>query len=192
MRSHLDGNSPRVSTPPNAFDPAFLAQVEDQNETLTASEADLAGPWKVEPVPGHPGAVAVLREWESLEKGDLPEAVFLHAELAELCAAGLPLVEREPLFSLEEEIDLAAPVCAGQPIRAVFGEQGPAVCGWLRRYNPGVTMVLHVLEGLARSPRQLAAVNGVAGSGALRQVGRILAERWSPCSRSLEDGRLDR
>jgi hypothetical protein len=120
-------------------------------------------------------------------EGGLPEAVFLHEELAELCVAGLPLVEREPLFSLEEVADPAAPVCAGQPIRAVFGEKGPAVCGWLRRYNPGVTTVLHVLEGLARSPRLLAAVNAVAGSGALRQVGRILAERRS----AGEDGRRD-
>jgi hypothetical protein len=150
MRSHHDGTSPRVSTAPNAFDPAFLARVqEDDNEPLTAAEADLAGPWKVEWVPGHPGAVAVLREWESLDKGDLPEAVFVDPEIAELCAAGLSLVEREPLFSLQDQLDPAAPVCPGHPVTAVFGEQGPAVCGWLRRYHPGVTAVLHVLEGLA-------------------------------------------
>jgi hypothetical protein len=187
MRSPEQFTSRSVPTPPNAFTPAFLERLQGEDETLTASEADLAGPWKVEPVPGHPGAVALLREWESLAKGDLPEAVFLHQELAELCAAGLPLVEREPLFSLEEAIDPAAPVCAGHPVRAVFGEQGPAVCGWLRRHNPGVTAILHVLEGLARSPRQLAAVNAVAGGEALRQVGRILAERWDEG----EAGQLD-
>jgi hypothetical protein len=188
MRHRSDVNSPRVSTPPNAFDPSFLALVEGQDETLTASEADLSGPWKVVPVPGHPGAVAVLREWESLEKGDVPEAVFVHEEIAELCAAGLPLVEREPLFSLDDASDPRAPLGPGYPVRAVFGEQGPAVCGWPRRCNPGVTAVLHVLEGLARSPRQLAAVNGVTGSGALRQVGRILAERWSGGEDGLQEG----
>jgi hypothetical protein len=189
MRSHHDGISPRVSTAPNAFDPAFLARVqEDDNEPLTAAEADLAGPWKVEWVPGHPGAVAVLREWESLEKGDLPEAVFVHPEIAELCAAGLSLVEREPLFSLQDQLDPEAPVCPGHPVTAVFGEQGPAVCGWLRRYHPGVTAVLHVLEGLARSPRQLAGVNAVAGSGALHQIGRLLAERWAAGEATQQDG----
>jgi hypothetical protein len=180
MRTTDHGNSRAASTtPPNAFDPAFLALVQEREETLTAAEADLSGPWKVEPVPGHPGAIAVLREWESLAKGDLPEAVFLHEEIAELCAAGLPLVEREPLFSLHEVADPAAPVCPGHPVVAVFGEQGPAVCGWLRHHHSGVTAVLHTLEGLARSPRQLAAVNAVAGGGALRQMGRILAERWA-------------
>jgi hypothetical protein len=186
MRSPGNSISRSVPTLPNAFTPAFLDRVQGEEETLTASEADLAGPWKVERVPGPPGVYAVLREWESLERGDLPEAVFLHREIAELCAAGLPLVDREPLFSQEEEIAPAAPVCAGHPIRAVFGEQGPAVCGWLRRFHPGVTAVLHVLEGLARSPRQLAAVNGVAGGEALRQVGRILAERWSEEARQLD------
>jgi hypothetical protein len=82
----------------------------------------------------------------------------------------------------------AAPLCAGHPIRAVFGDQGAAVCGWLRRYHPGVTAVLHVLEGLARSPHLLAAVNAVAGGGALRQVGRILAERWGEGEASSLDG----
>jgi hypothetical protein len=96
-------------------------------------------------------------------------------------------IGREQLFSLAEGIAPAAPVCDGHPIRAVFGEQGAAVCGWLRRYHPGVTVVLHVLEGLARSPRLLAAVAGVAGGEALRQVGRILAERWG----EEEAGRLD-
>jgi hypothetical protein len=40
---------------------------------------------------------------------------------------------------------------------------------------------------LTRSPRLLAAVAGVAGGEALRQVGRILAERWG----DVEAGRLD-
>jgi hypothetical protein len=103
MRDPHDGNSPRVSTtPPNAFDPTFLARVQEGDEPLTAAEADLAGPWKIEPCLDHPGAVAVLRAWESQEKGDLPEAVFWHDETATLCAALLPLIEREPLFHLHD------------------------------------------------------------------------------------------
>jgi hypothetical protein len=39
------------------------------------------------------------------------------------------------------------------------------LCGWLRNHHSGVTAVLHTLEGLARAPRALAAVNTVAGGG---------------------------
>jgi hypothetical protein len=188
MRSHLDGTSTGVSTPPNAFDPAFLAQVEDCSEPLTASEADLSGPWKVERVPGHPGTVAVLREWECLEKGDLPAAVFLHPETAALFTTALPLAVRESLFSLGEQEEAMAPVCAGHPITRMFGDQGPQVCGWLRQFHPGLIAVLHVLEGLVRNPRLLAEVNRVAGAGVLRQVGRCLAERLAdPEAEGLDD-----
>jgi hypothetical protein len=65
------------------------------------------------------------------------------------------------------------------------------VCGWLRRHHPGVTAVLHVLEGLARLPRQLAAVHAVAGGGALRQVGRILGKKWAERWGEEEAGRQD-
>ena len=171
-----DGSS--VPAPrPNAFSTEFLEQLRDTPEPLTASEADLAGPWKVEPVPGHPSTYAVLREWESLERGDLPEAVFLDEETAALCAAGLPLFDRELLFHLTQEAQRDAPVAAGHPLSAVYGEQGPRVCGWLRHFNLEIVIGLHLLEALIRQPRSLAEVNLAAGPGALEQVGRYLAER---------------
>jgi len=67
MRTVHDGTSTAVPTPPNAFAAAFLTQVQAEEEPLTASEADLAGPWKLEPLhpaAGWPGVVAVLRAWE--------------------------------------------------------------------------------------------------------------------------------
>jgi hypothetical protein len=177
-----DGSSVPAPRPnrPNAFAPEFLEQLRDTPEPLTAAEADLAGPWKVEPVPGHPGSYAVLREWESLERGDLPEAVFLDEETAALCAAGLPLSHRELLFHLAEVEQRDAPVAAGSagyPVSAVYGEQGPRVCGWLRHFNLQLVRDLHLLEALVRRPRSLAEVNLAAGGGALDQVGRFLAER---------------
>jgi hypothetical protein len=33
-------------------------------------------PWKIEPVPEKPGAVAILRQWEDVESGDPPVAVL--------------------------------------------------------------------------------------------------------------------
>jgi hypothetical protein len=177
MPSHRDGSSSRVPTRPNAFAPEFLEQLHESPEPLTAAEADLAGPWKVETIAGPPGVFAVLREWESVERGDDPEAVFLDKETAALCAAVLCLIDREPLFQLDGEPAPDAPVAGGFPVAAVFGEQGSRVCGWLRRFNPQVVEALHLAEGLVRTPRSLAEVNLAAGGGALAQVGRLLAER---------------
>ncbi len=176
MRRQSDSSS-RVPTRPNAFSTEFLEQLHDSPEPLTAAEADLAGPWKVEAIPGPLGGFAVLREWESPERGDEPEAVFVDHETAGLCAAILCLIGREPLFHLGEEPSPGAPVAGGYPVAAVFGEQGMRVCGWLRRFNPQVVEALHLAEGLVRTPRSLAEVNLAAGGGALSQVGRYLAGR---------------
>ncbi|HZF10983.1 MAG TPA: hypothetical protein VFE33_19510, partial [Thermoanaerobaculia bacterium] len=64
MRSRPDSTSPSVSPLDNAFTPVYLAYLREHEEVLTASEAEMAGPWKEEPVAGKPGAVAVLRVWE--------------------------------------------------------------------------------------------------------------------------------
>jgi hypothetical protein len=177
--SAADGTSVSTPTPPNAFDAAFLTQVQAEEEALTASEADLAGPWKLEPLhpdAGWPGAVAVLRLWESLDKGDIPEAVFLHQETGTLCVALLSLLEREPLFHLHDQPAAAAPLAGGYPLVAMFGQQGPMVRGWLRRFHPEVAAGLHLLEGLVRSPFHLATVGDSAGGAALTLFGRLLAE----------------
>jgi hypothetical protein len=172
MRTSQECTSRRVSTPPNAFSPEYLEEVRGQNEPLTAAEAEFAGPWKVEPVAGRPGLLAVLRQWESLEAGDEPFAYFWHEEQARRCAAILPAVGREPLFSLGDE-----PAPEGFPLLHVYGEQGPQVCGWLTRSHPEVLAALHVAEVLARRPVDLAEIAATAGGGALHQIGGILAQR---------------
>ncbi len=179
MPSLKDSTSASVPTPPNAFAPTFLAQLQINGESLTAAEAEMAGPWKRDPVPGHPGAVAVLRAWEEQEQGDGPQGVFRHEETAALLSALLPLVDREALFHLSEmpDPDPDAPLPGGYPVIATFGEQGPAVSGWLPRYHPGVVVALHLLEALIRAPQSLAEVLVAAGPGTLAQVGRYLAAR---------------
>ncbi len=176
MRSRNDSSS-RVSTPSNAFSPDFLEALQAGEEPLTASEADLAGPWKREAVPGQPGAVAVLRDWENQDEGDVPEVVFRHEERAALCTMILPLIEREPLVHLGEEPAADGPLPGGYPVTAIYGEQGPQVVGWSRRYQPQVFFALHLIEGVVRSPQILAEINRAAGGGALAQVGRYLAAR---------------
>jgi hypothetical protein len=173
MSSQQKCTSPQPPVPPHRpspsiFTPAFQALLEGLDEPLTAAEADLAGPWKLEPA--EPGEVAVLREWESREAGDLPRAVFRHEETAALAVLALPLLGREPLFHLAEE-----PGPKGHAVTAVFGEQGPQAVGWLEQHEPALLGALHLLEGLVRSPKALAQLLRIAGGLALRQAGRILA-----------------
>ena len=76
MQSSRYGTSVSPTPLDNAFSPAYLAHLREQEDSLTAAEAELAGPWKIEPVPGKPGAVAVLRQWEEVDAGDLPSPSF--------------------------------------------------------------------------------------------------------------------
>ena len=61
MRSSRNGSSVPTLPLDNAFSPSYLARLRERDDSLTAAEAELAGPWKIEPVPGRPGAVAILR-----------------------------------------------------------------------------------------------------------------------------------
>ena len=103
MQSSRHGSRPQVSPLDNAFSPTYLARLRERDDSLTAAEAELAGPWKIEPVPGRPGAVAILRIWEDLAVGDPPVGVLWHLETAQLLSVLLPAIDREPLFYLKEE-----------------------------------------------------------------------------------------
>jgi hypothetical protein len=139
---------------------------------LTAAEAELAGPWKIEPVPGRSPFFGSGRIWEDLAVGDPPAAVLWHLETARLLSVLLPVVDREPLFHVEEEA-----VAEGFPLVAVYGEQGPQVAGWLDRYEPRWAEGLHLMEAIVRSPWALATLLEAAGPGAEEQVGRIRARQ---------------
>jgi len=117
-------------------------------------------------------AVAVLREWESVDREEAPEAVVWHDETALLLTIVLPALKREPLFHL---VDEETP--EGYGVSAVFGEQGAKVAGWLRQYKPEVIQALHLLESIERSPTPLLALLEVVGCIALEQAVQILARR---------------
>jgi hypothetical protein len=75
----------------NAFTADFLHRLDEAPEPDGAHEADVAGPWAIRPVKyGGGTGFAVLREWESLDEGDVPYAVFRRRETALLAAAVLP------------------------------------------------------------------------------------------------------
>jgi hypothetical protein len=172
MRSSRNTTSRSTSPLDNAFSPSYLELLRERDDSITAAEAELAGPWKIEPVPGRPGAVAILRVWEDLAIGDPPVAVLWHLETARLLSVLLPVIDREPLFHLEEQEKTE-----GFPLVAVYGEQRPQESGWLDRYEPRWAEGLHLLEAIVRSPWALATLLEAAGPGAEEQVGRIRARR---------------
>jgi hypothetical protein len=90
----------------NAFTADFLNRLDEIGEPDSAHEADVSGPWAIRPVL-YRGATgfALFREWESLEAGDVPYAVFRRRDLALLAAAVLPATGRELLIRLDTEPD---------------------------------------------------------------------------------------
>jgi hypothetical protein len=185
----------------NAFTVDFLQRLDEIGEPDGAHEADVAGPWAVRPVLYRGGAgFGVLREWESLEAGDAPYAVFGRREIALLAAAVLPATGRELLFRLDTEPD-----AHGFPVIAAVTPRGPAptarsakapgrtgstpepgasrapstlpAAGHLRDFDEGLAFALHLAAAIVRSPVALAWLLEAAGHVALEQAGRILDQR---------------
>ncbi|HZF07397.1 MAG TPA: hypothetical protein VFE33_01270 [Thermoanaerobaculia bacterium] len=159
MRDHEDGSTPR---PSNAFTPEFLARLDQQDEPLTAAQADVAGPWIVEPIPS-PGW-AVLRRGESLAAGDVPRAVFVHRERALLAAAVLPGTGFDRLFRLQHE----------RSPEGYAVESGGQVVGHLRHFDPELATAMHIAEALVRLPECLTRLLEASGAVALETAGRLL------------------
>jgi len=161
MRDHEDGTTRR---PSNAFTPEFLARLDQQDEPLTAAQADVAGPWIVVPIPS-PGW-AVLRRGESLAAGDVPRAVFVHRERALLAAAVLPGTGFDRLFRLQHE----------RSPEGYAVESNGQVVGHLRHFDPELATAMHIAESLVRLPECLTRLLAASGAVALETAGRLLME----------------
>ena len=161
MRDHEDGTTRR---PSNAFTPEFLARLDQQDEPLTAAQADVAGPWIVVPIPS-PGW-AVLRRGESLAAGDVPRAVFVHRERALLAAAVLPGTGFNRLFRLQHE----------RSPEGYAVESNGQVVGHLRHFDPELATAMHIAESLVRLPECLTRLLAASGAVALETAGRLLME----------------
>ena len=164
MRSFADGT---ISSSRNAFSPSFLNRIGQRDEPPTAGEADVAGPWHPEEIPG--AGWGLFRPGESWERGDRPYAVFRHRWQALLAAAVLPGTGRDPAFRLQKD--------AGPQGYAV--EHGPAgeVAGHLELFDEKLVDALHAVEILLRSPESLANLLEAAGQVALERSGAILDTR---------------
>ncbi len=158
MRSYPDSS--------NAFSPSFLEAFMERDEPPTAGEADVAGPWFVEPIPGL--GFGLFRAGESLTRGFRPAAVFPDRWLALLAAAVLPGTGRDALLRLHKETD---------PEGYGVALDDGTVIGHLELFDEPLLDAMNVAVSLARSPRSLAYLLEAAGPLALERCGAILAVR---------------
>jgi hypothetical protein len=159
------------STPPappiRAFTLEFLTILADRDEPDTASEADTAGPWHLEPDPK--GGWAVLRQGESFEKSTrtIPTATFERREAALLAAAVLPGTGRNLRYRLASEPD-----DRGHPIL-----HDGRIVGHSEYFWEDLVAAINVLAALIVSPRDFALLLDAMGGIALEHVDKILVAR---------------
>jgi hypothetical protein len=164
MRSSNDRTSSQL---PNAFSSRFLHRFNQRDEPLTAGEADAAGPWFIEEIPGI--GYGLFRAGESLSRGFRPAAVFPDRWLALVAAAVLPGTGRDPLFRLATEPDASD----GYGVALDDG----AVVGHLDLFDEPLVDAVNVTVNLVRSPWSLAYLLEAAGPLCLERCGAIL-DRW--------------
>jgi hypothetical protein len=154
---------------PNAFEDGFLRRFRQEDEPASAAEADVAGPWRVEPASTSDGreAFALWRLGERPAWGDSPAALFLDRSTALLAAAVRPFVGRESFYELGKER-----WNGGFPLL----RQGEAV-GWIDLFDEDWAFGVNVLERFTRSPEAIAKLLEAAGPLALERAGRILRHR---------------
>ena len=152
----------------NAFSPSFLERFMERDEPPTGAEADVAGPWRIEPIPGL--GFGLFRAGESLARGFRPAAVFPDRWLALLAAAVLPGTGRDAFLRLHKDAD-------AEGYGVVLDDGG--IVGHFELFDEALLDALNVTVGLARSPQSLAYLLEAAGPAALERGGAILASRFS-------------
>jgi hypothetical protein len=164
-----DREDPTTPPPRNAFAEEFLRLFEQEDEPPSAAEADVAGPWEIQPSPTADGrdAFGLWRLGERPEWGDAPAGLFRERSTALLAAAVRPFLGRDPFYQLGRER-----WNGGFPLL----RQGEAV-GWLDLFDEDWAFGVNVLERFTRSPQALAALMEAAGPLALEHAGRILRLR---------------
>jgi hypothetical protein len=168
---------------PNACTVSFLGRLAERDEPPTAGDADVAGPWRIEPMPER--GFGLFRVGESLARGFAPTAVFPTRWLALLMAGILPGTGRDPLLLLSKQPDAhgAYPVAlAGEgDDGGDDGDGGPrGPVGFFQLFDEKALDALNVVVHLIQAPESLAYVLEAAGSVTLERCGAILDERAAP------------
>ena len=152
---------------PNAFTRPFLLRFGELDEPPTAGEADVAGPWEVEEIPGF--GYGLFRAGETWDRHFQPVAVFHRRPVALLAAAVLPGTGRDAAFRLADKL-----TSAGFAITDSTGQ----LAGHSALFNEPLIAALHVVESIVSAPESLANLLEAAGSLALERAGAILDQRF--------------
>jgi hypothetical protein len=177
MNGFTEGTTSSTESPlPNAFTPSFLGRLAERDEPPTAGDADVAGPWRIEPIPGH--GFGLFRMGESLARGFAPTAVFPSRWLALLMAGILPGTGKDPLLLLSKQPDAHGvyPVALAGGGDDGGGDGRPPV-GFFQLFDETALDALNVVVHLIQAPEALAYVLEAAGSVTLERCGAILDER---------------
>jgi len=161
MRGSRKRNTPSF---PNAFSPSFLQRFLERDEPPTGAEADVAGPWHIEEIPGR--GFGLFRAGESAIRGFAPAAVFPDRWLALIAAAVLPGTGRDPLLNL-------LPDAGAEGFRIALDDG--AVVGHFQLFDENLRDAMNTAVSLLRSPESLACLLEAAGPLALERSGAILA-----------------
>jgi hypothetical protein len=160
---------------PNAFTTLFLSRLAERDEPPTAGDADVAGPWRIEPVSWRGGqGFGLFRVGESLARGFAPVAVFPSRWLALLAAAVLPGTGRDPLLRIDPQAD-----ADGVYPLLLPGRDGEEVAGQLSLFDEALVDGMNVVIHLLQAPESLAFLLEAAGAVALERCGAILDERMA-------------
>jgi hypothetical protein len=165
---------------PNVFTTQFLCRMAERDEPPTAGDADVAGPWRIESIPGH--GFGLFRVGESLARGFAPTAVFPSRWLALLMAGILPGTGQDPLLLLSKQPDAhgvyPVALAGGGDDGGDGGDDGrrPPV-GFFQLFDETSLDALNVVIHLIQAPESLAYVLEAAGSVTLERCGAILDER---------------
>jgi hypothetical protein len=185
VNSFTEGTTSSAQSPlPNAFNPAFLGRLAERDEPLTAGEADVAGPWRIEPIVWNGGhGFGLFRMGESLARGFAPTAVFPSRWLALLMAGILPGTGKDPLLLLSKQpnSDGVYPVALAGGGDDGDGGDDPrgsrGLAGFFQLFDETALDALNVVIHLIQAPEALAYVLEAAGSVTLERCGAILDER---------------
>ena len=183
MSSFSQGSTVSSHSPlPNAFTSTFLGRLAERDEPPTAGDADVAGPWRIESIPGQ--GFGLFRVGESLARGFAPTAVYPSRWLALLMAGILPGTGKDPILLLSKQPDAHGvyPVAlAGGGDDGDGGDgEGPGgrvPVGFLQLFDEKAVDALNVVIHLLQAPESLAFVLEAAGGVTLERCGAILDER---------------
>ncbi|HYG63879.1 MAG TPA: hypothetical protein VEL74_14980 [Thermoanaerobaculia bacterium] len=159
-----------VSQTPNAFAARFLSRLGERDEPPTAGEAAVAGPWRIEQLPGR--GFGLFRAGKGVARGGRPAAICPSRWVALAFAAMLPGTGRDPMLRLGKEAD-------GEGMYPVTLDTGEVVAR-LEVFDDTLIERVNALIHLLQSPQSLADALEAAGAEALDACGSLLDERIAP------------